>query len=62
MNKLIKFKPEETKAVAFEVAETLLHAEGRSVQDTVKALVMIGCSELYAKSVVVHVKTKFYLH
>lgn len=59
--KLIKFKSEEAKTPAFELANKLLHEECRSIQETIEALKKIGCSELYAKSVVVHIKTALYM-
>ena len=61
--KLIEFKPEETTDAnqAFQVARLLLFTKCFGIHGTVKALVRLGTSELYAKSVVVHLMAKQYL-
>jgi hypothetical protein len=57
---MIRFTEAEATKPAFAIARKLLHEQGVGIHDTVAALVKTGVSELYAKSVVVHVKTSFY--
>lgn len=59
--KLIQFKSDETSTPAFKTAKTLLLTNGNGIQATIRELVRLGASELYAKSVVVYVMTKAYL-
>lgn len=60
MKNLIAFKACETNTPAFATAKILLFEKCFGIHETVAALVKAGASELYAKSVVVHLKAGFY--